>query len=198
MLPTVAPVAGGLLAGMYAEALKDLAGLAGGDQIKIWRMQRFTELYANAQRKLRDRGIEPVEPSPDIGLRIIEEAIPQTRPEIQELWEELLAAAMDTSRSSDVRKEFIDIIRDMNPDDALTFKTAIELVRTKGYGTTFTVTYGDASTKHGRRWTSFAASTFHLDRLGLFFEKNNPAANKLFPPVITALGYEFAAAVNIK
>jgi hypothetical protein len=67
---------------------------------------------------LRERNVEAQPISPALALPLFAAARDETREELQELWARLLAAAMDPSRRSLVRREFIEIVKQIEPLDA--------------------------------------------------------------------------------
>lgn len=54
-----------------------------------------------------------------IALPLFEAAADENREELQDLWARLLAAAMDPARSGQVRREFIEAVKQPEPIDAL-------------------------------------------------------------------------------
>jgi hypothetical protein len=76
----------------------------------------YSEKTAEILRR-RKADIEPV--SPSVAVPLLEAAFEESRPELQEIWAELIAAAMDASRSSRVRYRFIETVRQLDPLDAL-------------------------------------------------------------------------------
>ncbi|MCO6763715.1 DUF4393 domain-containing protein, partial [Streptomyces sp. EL5] len=56
---------------------------------------------------------------PRIALDILEAAQDETRDELKELWARLLANAMDATPQKNVRIEFITVLKQLNPLDAL-------------------------------------------------------------------------------
>lgn len=109
---------GGLLTGMYADTMKDLGKLAGGNQVKVWALNQYNCLLEAAAKKNAGRNIESEPPSPSVAFPILEAASLETREDIRELWVRLLAAAMDPVRKNQVRVQFVGILKAMGPVDA--------------------------------------------------------------------------------
>jgi Abortive infection alpha len=63
---------------------------------------------------------EPV--SPSLAIPLLRAAYDESRPELQQLWAELIAAAMDPNRSAGVRLSFITAVKQFDPLDALVLK----------------------------------------------------------------------------
>jgi Abortive infection alpha len=114
--------AGGYLAEILGDLPKDLVGLLIGDRVKAIRAERIAVQWAKAKKRLKDRGIsDPEPPSLKIALPILAAIADENRDELQELWERLLAAAMDPNRENLVRQSMIATIKQMDPFDVLVF-----------------------------------------------------------------------------
>lgn len=113
--------AGGYLGRTLGSLPESLIGLI-GDQVAYWRARRYHELSADLEKRLADRGVKGVEPSPTLAIPILEAAVDETRSELKELWERLLANAFDPARTNTVRGSFVDILKKFDPMDALVFE----------------------------------------------------------------------------
>ena len=82
------------------------------------RIRNLSKLEERTERILRERNVEAEPISPALALPLFAAARDETREELQELWARLLAAAMDPSRRSLARREFIEIIKQIEPLDA--------------------------------------------------------------------------------
>jgi abortive infection alpha-like protein len=80
-----------------------------------WYARRVTQKLR--ERNLRDEQLKAV--SPNIAIPLLEAAQDETGDELREVWARLLANAMDPNRSSRVRLEFIETLKQFNPPDAL-------------------------------------------------------------------------------
>jgi hypothetical protein len=85
-------------------------------------MRRLIELNADLERRLAARGSKCIEPSPTLAIPILEAAVDETRAELKDLWERLLANAFDPSRTNAVRGSFIEILKKFDPMDARVFE----------------------------------------------------------------------------
>jgi abortive infection alpha-like protein len=118
---------GGYLTSILDDLPKDLVGLLVGDRVKVLRAQRLASLWAKAKRRLQDRGIEqPEPPSLKLALPILAAAADENREELQDLWERLLAAAMDPKRQGFVRQSLISTVKQMDPFDVLVLRTVYD------------------------------------------------------------------------
>ena len=80
----------------------------------------IADSYDRRISKILERRNAKTEPmSPSVAIPLIQAAYDESRPELQELWAALIAAAMDPARSSRVRLRFIEIVKEFDPLDAL-------------------------------------------------------------------------------
>lgn len=108
----------------FKEALgsvpQDIIGYLGGDWLRIRRAENIAEMMNKAKKKLESWGIEDIEPaSLTVAIPILHGAADESREEIQDLWARLLAAAMTPSRARYLRQGFTEVIKKMDPLDAL-------------------------------------------------------------------------------
>jgi hypothetical protein len=115
--------AGGYAADVLGDLPKDLVGLLAGDRVKAWRAERLGKLWDRTKKRLKAQGIEePEQPSPKLALPILAAAADENSEELQNLWERLLAAAMNPDRAKRVRLRFVEAARRLDPVDALVFE----------------------------------------------------------------------------
>ncbi len=118
------PTFRGELAAGVREALgtlpADFCGWALGDWVKHKRELNRLELQRKFDRIATERGLKPDldAASPMLVLAILETAEEEDRDELQELWAQLLAAAMDPQRAKLVRRSFIETLKQFDPLDA--------------------------------------------------------------------------------
>lgn len=108
----------------FKEALgsvpQDIIGYLGGDWLRIRRAENIADMMNKAKKKLESWGIEDSEPaSLTVAIPILHGAADESREEIQDLWARLLAAAMAPSRARYLRQGFTEVIKKMDPLDAL-------------------------------------------------------------------------------
>lgn len=108
----------------FKEALgsapQDIIGYLGGDWLRFRRAKNIAEMMNKAKKKLESWGIEDSEPaSLTVAIPILQGAADESREEIQDLWARLLAAAMTPSRARYIRQGFTEVIKKMDPLDAL-------------------------------------------------------------------------------
>jgi len=113
---------GAFFAGAYSDTIKNIAGLAGGNQVKVWQLQQYEKLLKQANFENQKNNVTPQPMSPSVGLPILENAVLEEREDIIDLWVKLLAAAMDPKRAQNVRYIYAEMLKKMDPTDALVFR----------------------------------------------------------------------------
>jgi hypothetical protein len=103
-------------------APEDAVGLVIGDPLRFVRTAIALKYDERITRLHRDRGVTPEPVSPSIAIPLLRAAYDESRPELQELWAQLIAAAMDPQRADRVRRSFIDTVQRLDPFDALVLK----------------------------------------------------------------------------
>jgi len=100
--------------------ITDTVGITIADPLRFvrtvsldWYNRRVEEILAKRNAK-RVTGAPP-----RIALEILDAAQDETRNDLRELWAQLLANAMDESKQKHVRIEFVAVLRQLNPLDAL-------------------------------------------------------------------------------
>lgn len=117
---------GGYLAGIFASVPHDLVGLMGGDWLSHARRRNLATLEAATRKH-----VEAIEqgridgPSPSILLPLVQAAADEGRPELQAMWSALLANAM-VDGGKRIRRTYFDVVRQMEPVDAIVFKIIAE------------------------------------------------------------------------
>jgi Abortive infection alpha len=97
----------------------DLVGLLGGDYLGQLRIRNLDKSIRKTKKIIEDRKAETEPVSLALAVPILKATENESREELQDLWARLLANAMDKKRSATVRLEFIQIIQQLNPLDAM-------------------------------------------------------------------------------
>jgi hypothetical protein len=106
-------------------AIAEAYGWAIGDRIAAGRDRNLDALRRKTEEIFRQRDLKDKKPIPEqIAIPLLEEAQKETRGEIQDLYATLLANAMDERFANDVRPEFIQIVKTLQPIDALVLRFA--------------------------------------------------------------------------
>lgn len=103
-----------------AAPIADAYGLLIGDQISAARARRLDALTRKTKKILHDRDVaEGAELAEQIAVPLLQAAQGESREELQDLWAQMLANAMDPLRRNDVRQEYIVTLRQLHPTDIL-------------------------------------------------------------------------------
>jgi Abortive infection alpha len=110
---------GGFLKETFGTVPEDLAGLLGGDWLKVRRAENFVHIVGKARERIRVRHVIPKRPRLSILVPLVAAAADEESDELQDIWARLLAAAADPVRTGLVRLAFVDTVKNMDPLDAL-------------------------------------------------------------------------------
>lgn len=92
------------------------------DFVRHQRERTWARMMAKTRLIIEHAGASQLEePSVSVLRPLLEGAVDEARPELQELWAGLLASAMLPGGGNRVRRAFFDTLRQMEPDDALLF-----------------------------------------------------------------------------
>ena len=98
---------GGYMASILGDLPKDLVGVLLGDRVRAWRAERLAKLWNKTKERRLEQGItEPDSSNLKLALPILSAAVDENSEELQDLPARLLAAAMNPSRSKEVRIRF--------------------------------------------------------------------------------------------
>ncbi|WP_284945743.1 Abi-alpha family protein [Acidisoma cladoniae] len=97
----------------------DLVGIVLGDPLRAAREAIAAKLYGQSGAIIERRGAKTEPVSPSVAIPLIRAAYDESRPELQRVWAELIAAAMDPTRADRVRVRFIETVKGFDPLDAL-------------------------------------------------------------------------------
>ena len=110
---------GGYLREILGTVPEDLVGLCGGDWLKVRRAENLAATLRKSKERLKARGVTHTEPANlKIALPLFEAAANEGSEQLQDMWARLLASAVDPKRAAQVRLEFIDAVKLMEPLDA--------------------------------------------------------------------------------
>lgn len=101
----------------------DILGVFGGAWLHEKHERIRRRLKEETEEIFRERGVrEPQEPSPSVIVPLLTHAQNETREELLRIWAQLLAASMDPTRSHLYRREYVEIVRRLEPLDARVLK----------------------------------------------------------------------------
>jgi hypothetical protein len=180
------------------DVFADIIGGTVGDQLSNWRRNKPAwrernerETLEAAKRIMTERGIGSIaeEARPESVEEILSAAAETSAPELKQLYANLIAAAIDPKRASRYRREFVEIVRQLEPLDAVVLPM---LNRDDGL----------APSRREYIATILAVGSDQIElcfrnllRLELVWKGQN-AGNQQFQPLTTALGKEFLAAAT--
>lgn len=110
----------------------DLSGIA-SDHLRFYRVKKQLELKEKMQAELEKRGYSEIPGAIDVsfGVPLIEAASLEDNEDLQQLWANLLANAVDPKVENKPKKSFIDILKQMDTFDAKLLKDIYaETIRT--------------------------------------------------------------------
>ena len=112
---------------------QDIVGLTFGDYLKELRTRNLDRLRSKTEEIHRRRGIEQPEPiDPKVAIPAFEAASMETNEELQDLWANLFANAMDPTKDVSLRHIFIDTLKQFEPIDALVLNALMEVSEGSG------------------------------------------------------------------
>ncbi|QXX75126.1 Abi-alpha family protein [Methylovirgula sp. HY1] len=146
----------------------DVAGIVFGDPLRTIRTiiaGQYDELIDRIHKRRgtsRRQGV-----SPSLAIPLLQAAYDESRPELQEMWAELIASAEDPSRSHLVRKSFIEKLKQFDPYDALVLRQRHKM---HGQPAENLNLYTDVSTRLNIPHLEVQLSVDHLVELGCMFK----------------------------
>lgn len=95
-------------------------GLLGGDWLSEKRARNRARLKQETENLLERRNIKlDTDPSPSVVMPLLSAAQDEGREELIKLWAALLAAGSDPALRGSYRREFVDIVKKLEPPDIL-------------------------------------------------------------------------------
>lgn len=114
----IADKAGSFFAKVFKEPINEISGMI-TDKLRFIRWKRMVQMADEVNKILEDKNIKDTRAvPPKIALPIMEEATLEEDPNIQYLWNHLLANAMNPSYNEELRYGFIDMIKNITGIEA--------------------------------------------------------------------------------
>jgi hypothetical protein len=89
-----------------------VVGIVIGEPLHFVRTKIAQKLDERVTKIHRDRNVQEAQPvSPSVAIPLLRAAYDESRPELQDVWARLIAAAMDPKRSDGMRLSFIDAVK---------------------------------------------------------------------------------------
>jgi hypothetical protein len=113
---------GGFFARVFKEPAEEVAGMI-TDKLRFVRWRRLVNMSDEVNKILIDRGVKQTRAvTPKLALAIFEEASLEEDISLQNLWNNLLANAMDPQYNGELRYGFVDMIKNITGIEALILK----------------------------------------------------------------------------
>lgn len=171
------------------DVAENAIGLLGGDWLSEKRRANRLQLKRRTDELLRQRKVDqPVEPPPSVVLPLLSNAQEESREELIDLWARLLAAAADPGRNKKYRREFAEIVKQLEPLDAAVLPSLAASHEMLPYRSQYIA--AKLSVPEDQVLVSFR----NLRRLELAHDQ--PGATQKINPCLTALGREFLSLVS--
>ena len=125
----IAEKAGGFIAKVFKEPIAEVSGLI-TDKLRFVRWKRMVKMSEEVNQILTDKGIaETKAVPPKIALPIFEDSSLEDDPNIQFLWNHLLANAMDPKFNDEIRYGFIEMIKNITGIEAQLLNNFYEILK---------------------------------------------------------------------
>ena len=127
----VADKAGSFLAKIFQEPINEITGMI-TDKLRFIRWKRLAQIADEVNNILKAKNITNTRAiPPKIALPIIEEASLEEDPNLQILWNHLLANALDPNFNDEIRYGFIDMIKGITGLEAKLLNEFYEILKSK-------------------------------------------------------------------
>ena len=121
------------VSGVLGTIPEDIVGLTFGDYLKEFRTRNLDRMRSKTEEIHRRRGIEQPEPiGPKVAIPAFEAASMETNEELQDLWANLFANAMDPTKDVYLRHIFIEALKQFEPIDALLLNAFVKVSERTG------------------------------------------------------------------
>ncbi|MCR4320648.1 MAG: DUF4393 domain-containing protein [Candidatus Brocadiaceae bacterium] len=124
---------GGFFARVFNEPIAEVSGMI-TDKLRFVRWQRLVQMSDDVNKILKERGVKETQAvPPKLALPIFEEGSLENDENIQQMWNHLLANAMDPQFNGELRYGFIDIIKNITGIEAVILNNFYEILKRDGY-----------------------------------------------------------------
>jgi len=123
---------GAFFARVFKEPIKEISGMI-TDKLRFVRWRRLVQMSGEVNEILKNKGVKETRSvSPKLALPIFEEGSLEDDDTLKELWNRLLANAMDPDFEGELRYGFIDIIKNITGIEALILNNVYEILKREG------------------------------------------------------------------
>jgi hypothetical protein len=164
-------------------------GRMGGDWLSESRARNRAKLKQKTAKILSDAGVKgDVDPSPSVVAPLLSAAQDEGREDLLNVWAKLLAAALNPASSTQYRREFVEIVKQLEPVDVL----VLPLLASSGSYKPSRIEFIASQLK--RRNPEIELSIRNLLRLDVAMD--NTMGSRDNWPIVTALGRELLTLVS--
>jgi hypothetical protein len=170
------------------KVMGDTIGVLGGDRLDAYRKAnraKWDAFYSEEKSKIQS---ETDTPDLRMAAEILGQAQDENRDELLRVWAKLMAALIDAKRAHVCRREFVEVVRQLEPLDA----TVLPLLANPASMSPTRLAFiaSQLNTSHDQVEVSFR----NLLRLELAWQSTPPSRS--VQPVVTALGRQLLAVVG--
>lgn len=123
---------GAFFARVFREPINEVSGMI-TDKLRFVRWRRLVQMSDEVKKILEDRGVQETRPvQPKLALPIFEEGSLENDGNLQQLWNHLLANAMDPSFNGELRYGFVDMIKNITGVEAVILNAFYEILKREG------------------------------------------------------------------
>lgn len=127
----IADKAGSFFAKVFKEPINEITGII-TDKLRFIRWRRIVEMADDVNKILEEKKIEDTRAvPPKIALPIFEESSLEDDPTLQDLWNHLLANAMNPDFNDEIRYGFIEMIKNITGIEAIILREFYNLLERK-------------------------------------------------------------------
>ena len=124
---------GGFFARVFKQPIHEVSGMI-TDKLRFVRWRRLLQMSDEVDRILEERGVKENRPvPPKLALPIFEEGSLEEDEDLQSLWNNLLANAMDPRFNGELRYGFIDMIKNITGIEAKLLSNFYEKLKIDGH-----------------------------------------------------------------
>lgn len=123
---------GAFFARVFREPINEVSGMI-TDKLRFVRWRRLVQMSDEVKKILEDRGVQETRPvQPKLALPIFEEGSLENDGNLQQLWNHLLANAMDPSFNGELRYGFVDMIKNITGVEAAILNAFYAILNREG------------------------------------------------------------------
>lgn len=124
---------GGFFARVFKEPIQEVSGMV-TDKLRFVRWRRLVAMSDEVNKILQDRGVKDTRAvPPKLALPLLEDSSLEDDPNLQHLWNHLLANAMDPRFNGELRYGFVDMIKNITGIEVMILSNFYEILKRDGH-----------------------------------------------------------------